>query len=246
MSVEGMAVLSNWSQPIADGPGLVRRDLGRGAGDDLPLSVWTRPGLVPRAIILVGHGDRSIVAPTWSWTAGALLERMPAYVVAIGGPVHGDRLKGDADKTVQAFVGHRNTGHGGVADMIADWTKAIERVRLIDGAANLPIGYCGVSMGTGYGIPLLAFRPAIAAAAIGMWDAGAAKSERLSKQHRISDALFSLSTVGKTTFTVNEARRLFAAIGSERKYFVLLPGRHGETADQIAVAADFLARSLPH
>jgi hypothetical protein len=30
---------------------------------------------------------------------------MPAYVVAIGGPVHGDRLKGDADKTVQAFVG---------------------------------------------------------------------------------------------------------------------------------------------
>ena len=232
-----------WSAPIAD-EGLARRDW-QGAGAP-PLSVWTRPGTSPRAIVLIGHGgSQHRQAEFVKALARDVLERIPAYVAAIDGPAHGDRLAGDADKTREAFIQCWISPDGGTTAMTADWKAALAAVRDLDGAADLPVGYYGVSMGTAYGVPFLATEPGIKAAAIGMWEAEVGGLPHLTAAapkvlcpihfvHREQDQFFSEAG----------ARRLFDLLGSTDKTFVVLPGPHEETLDQLDAAAAFLVDHL--
>ena len=231
----------------ANGVGdLLRRDFASSSREGAALSIWSPREAAPLAIILVGHGgSQHRQAEMVVQTAHALIDRFPAYVAAIDGPLHGDRLAGDPTKTAQAFVQHWKAGDGGVPEMVHDWHGALARVRELPGAGLLPVGYYGVSMGTAYGLPFLASAPEVKAAVLGMWDAAFPNSDRVLAaagqlkcpvqfSHREEDELFTLC----------EARRLFDAIAAEDKEFVVLPGGHGESAAQIGIAADFLMRKL--
>ena len=120
----------------------------------VPMSVWTPVGVTPRAIVLIGHGgSHHRRAEMVEMTARIINVHIPAYVVAIDGPVHGDRLTGEPGDNVQAFVRKWTSEDGGVPLILADWRSAITVARRLGGAAHLLVGYYGVSMGTAYGIP---------------------------------------------------------------------------------------------
>jgi hypothetical protein len=248
IAIRDRTVANNiWSAPVSDGNGLIRRDAGLPPGR-APISIWTKLAQVPRLIVLIGHGgSRHRRAESVVMMAQAVLDKVPAYVAAIDGPLHGDRLRGLAQDTVSAFAALWQTESGGVRDMADDWHAALIQVRALPGAAELPIGYYGVSMGTAFGLPFLAEQPMIGAASLGMWDASFSKSERLLAiatrvqcsvlfQHRERDEYFSREG----------ALRLFDSIGSSDKRFVPLQGSHGESADQLQIAAEFLIRRLTY
>ncbi len=51
---------------------------------------------------------------------------------------------------------------------VADWQQVITAVQELEHVGNGPVGYWGVSMGTGLGVPLLAAEPRIGAAVLGL------------------------------------------------------------------------------
>lgn len=211
-----------------------------------PCSVWRPAKAAPRAIVLVGHGgsqDRNGLFV--AMMARDVIERIPAYVVAIDGPLHGDRRRGDASETREAFVGLWRSPGGGVNGMTADWLATLSEVRKLEGADTLPTGYYGVSMGTAYGIPLLAANPAICVAALGMWsDAAAGMDHLIDIAPRVRCPVQFVHREEDQFFEEAAARRLFDLLGSSEKTFVALPGPHQETPDQIADAASYLAKHL--
>ena len=233
-----------WSAPIAD-EGLARRDW-QGAGAP-PLSVWTRPGTSPRAIVLIGHGgSQHRQAEFVKALARDVLERIPAYVAAIDGPAHGDRLAGDADKTREAFIQCWISPDGGTTAMTADWKAALAAVRDLDGAADLPVGYYGVSMGTAYGIPVIAAEPRIRAAVLGMWGTCRPASEQLvTDGAKICCPVLFQTKAGDELFTEHGQRDIYEHLASRRKEHRIYPGGHTDPkGEQLADIEAFLVREL--
>lgn len=234
-------MMENWSQPIDD-DGLTRRDW---QGErPLPLSVWVPQGTA-QAIVLVGHGGSQHRRGDYvTALVRAVQQRCPAYVAALDGPVHGDRLVGGADDTRNGFIRQWVSDDGGIPAMVDDWKQALAAVRQLAGW-DVPIGYYGVSMGTAYGIPLLAAEPAIGAAALGMWEADVGgKGHLLALAPAVQCAVQFLHRQSDPFFTQNGAQHLFDLLGTSDKHFVTMAGLHEESADQIDAAAAFLVSRL--
>lgn len=238
-----MAAVDFWTAPVVDG-GMERLD--RTGANGPPLSVWRKPGVAAKAIILVGHGGSQHRKGEFvKALARELLDRLPAYVVAIDGPVHGERLVGDEAGTRDAFVRLWLSEDGGAPAMAADWAQALAAVRSLDGCTDLPVGYYGVSMGTAYGVPMIAGEPAVRAAALGMWQAQVGGTTHLLEAApRVLCPVLFVHREADEFFSLEGARELFDLLGTSDKSFRLLPGPHEETLDQIAMAADFLAERL--
>lgn len=233
-----------WREAEQRSDGVRVRDLVRpGAA---PLSVWSRDGVAPQAIVLIGHGGSQHRRGEFvEAMAAAILNRLPAYVAVIDGPAHGDRAGGDPAKTRDAFVALWLSPGGGVAPMVADWQGALAAVRTLDHAADLPVAYYGVSMGTAYGVPLLAAEPAIIAAALGMWEDAVGGTPYLTASApQVTGAIDFVHRAEDQFFTEAGARRLFDALGSDDKTFRVLAGPHEETPDQLDQAASFLVDRL--
>jgi dienelactone hydrolase len=177
--------------------------------------------------------------------AAAIHRRLPAYVAAIDGPVHGDRCRGDPARVREAFIDLWLSPGGGADEMVADWRRALSAVRELDRAADLPVAYYGVSMGAAYGVALLAAEPSIEAAALGMWAQDVGGVRELT--WRAPDVRCPIDFVHRAQdefFTETGARGLFDALGSEQKAFRVIAGSHEESLEQIDQAAAFLVDRL--
>lgn len=233
-----------WSSEIGEaGMQLVRRDL---CGCFVPASVWTEPGTKPKAVVLIGHGgSQHRLAPSVKSVARAVLDKIPAYVLAIDGPVHGDRQPSSVEDTRKGFVSLWLTADGGVPAMASDWSVALHALKVLGGDETLPLAYYGVSMGTAFGLPFLAGVPQVAAAAIGMWaDEVGGRSHLAVAAQKLHCPVLFFHREQDEFFDALGARRLFDRIAAANKRFVSLPGPHAETPDQIEMAAEFLADRL--
>lgn len=171
-------------------------------------------------------------------------------MVAIDGPVQGDRrVDGNLDPQV-AVRSFREAWQAGVGrtSMAREMTAALDALLGLTGFAGLPIGYIGVSMGTGYGIPLLATEKRIGAAAIGLWGMNFPASDHLLQYARdISCPVWFTQQWDDQTFDREGTFALFDAIGSADKRLVAYPGPHRELeGERLRDAIAFLDGRLSH
>lgn len=216
-------------------------------GNAIPAVYWA-PSQQCKAVVLACHGgsghklSQAILA-----IAGSCLP-LGLAVLAIDGPVHGERRADgslDPQVTVRSFRDAWQAGIGRTS-MAADMSAALDAFLAIPQFSDLRVGYVGVSMGTGYGIPLLATDKRISAAAIGLWGINFPGSEHLAGYARnIRCPVWFTQQWDDQTFDREGTFALFDAIGTSDKRLVAYPGPHRELeAERLNDAIAFLGSRL--
>ena len=226
-----------------------------GSADDVPGVLWTPEGAVgPRPLVLLGHGGGA-----QHKTTPRHLERARRYVTecgfavaAIDAPGHGDRSATDDVERMRAPFAEARAAGRSIVPLIAEFNAAMARRVVPEWRATLdalsklenvgagPVGYRGVSMGSGIGIPLVAAEPRITAAVFGL----------------VGEALAAIAA--QITVPVefvlqwddelvprDSGLALFDAFASADKTLHANPGLHGQTPEfEVDSEIRFFARHL--
>ncbi|MCY3811775.1 MAG: dienelactone hydrolase family protein [Gammaproteobacteria bacterium] len=196
-------------------------------------------------LVLFGHGasgDR-YQAPICH-LAHRFVDEAGCHALAIDGPVHGMRQVGPGGR---AAFGDEIKRPGFMDDMVADWHAALDAAR---GQVSVgDIGYFGLSMGSIFGIPLVATLPETTAAVLGLLGttkAGGPFAERiLSDAARIRCPVLFLMQLEDELFPRDGYLAVFDALASTDKRIHANPGLHPEVpADEIAASFAFIERLL--
>jgi dienelactone hydrolase len=226
------------------------------AGENVPAVMWLpeRPAR-RRPLVLLGHGagmhkETPLIARLGSWLASA-----PGYAcLAIDLPFHGERTppeeSGLSPLQRRARMGldawrERNSQATGRA--VADWRAAMDAAQDVDPVPHGPAGYLGLSMGTRFGVPLIAAEPRITAAVLGLFGTTAAGSEsdftRAARQ--VTVPVLFLQQWDDQLFPRNDGLALFDLLGSTEKTLHANPGGHLDIPRaEIDNAVRFLRRHL--
>jgi dienelactone hydrolase len=239
----------NWIGQPEETQGMVAREFAVTAqGRQVPGMLWTPPGDGQHPLVLVGHGgsqhkrDPGIVD-----VAGRFVRRHGFAVVAIDGPIHGSRRSdGQSGPAVQAeFRGMWEQDHR-IDAMVSDWRATLDSLLETGKVDATRIAWYGISMGTAYGLPLLAVEPRVKVALLGMWGTNFPNSQRLADdapQVRCP-VLFQMKWDDQF-FTREGQFDLFNRLGSEHKWLKTYPGAHVAVAgEQLDDIEDFVARKL--
>lgn len=202
-------------------------------GIDVPTIYW-EPSKQPRGIVMICHGGSGHKLSHAVLALAAALLPLGMVVLAVDGPVHGDRrTDGDLDPET-AKLGFRAAWRAGVGrhDISADFIAALDALTAHPRFSDLPIGYIGVSMGTAYGIPLLARDIRIRAAVIGLWSTTYPASDHLAAiASTIGCPIWFTQQLDDEFFDHAGVLELFRSIGSQDKRLVAYPGPHRELED---------------
>ncbi|MGE0880950.1 MAG: alpha/beta hydrolase family protein [Acidimicrobiia bacterium] len=205
----------------------------------VPVALWlpVRADNESVPLVLFGHGGthhkthEAVVAK-----AERLVAQCGAAVAVIDGPVHGERLlSGDPDdrETVwaayQAYLASKDKGVL-ASEVVADWQKVIDALVERPDIDATRIGYWGLSMGSRFGIPLLAAESRIKVAVIGLigTNAGPYIAEAAKA---ITIPLRCIDNLDDELFPIAGGYELFNALASPDKRLTVVPGAHGDIPD---------------
>lgn len=149
---------------------------------EIPGVLWTPEGAAGvRPLILLGHGGGlHKKAPAIVAGARRFVTEGGFAVVAVDAPHHGDRPKSEQFARVvtglRAAVGAGEdiavrlaAMHTLLADQaVPEWQMVLTAVQELDHVGAGPVGYLGMSMGCGLGIPFVAAEPRVRAAVLGL------------------------------------------------------------------------------
>lgn len=216
-------------------------------GQAVPAVYWA-PAEPAWGVVLSCHGGSGHKMSGGNQAIAQACVARGLAVLAIDGPVHGDRRADRSTDPQRAIESYRQAWGEGVGrtSMADDMSAALDALRALDGFAHLPVGYIGVSMGTGYGLPFLAREPRIAAAAIGLWGMSYPASDHLwDFARRIQCPLWFTMQWDDPKFERNSTFELFDALGARDKRLVAYPGGHVELeGERLRDAVDFLDKRL--
>ncbi len=216
-------------------------------GVEVPGVLWTpERSNRPLPLVLVGHGGAGHKMDDSRIALGHRYARSyDCAVLAIDGPWHGDRsLPPGSKRPAVSFEV--------VADMVADWKAALDALIALPEIDEGRVGYGGVSMGTMFGLPLIASEPRIKAAVLGLCGLIAPSGEPTYLSERLAvDApqvhcpTMFLVQWDDELFPRDGAFALFGLLGATDKRLFANPGGHSETPDHVKdVAIEFLASHL--
>ena len=217
------------------------------ADQSVPTCLWLPHGQ-PKALVLACHGGSGHKESAAILAIVEALRPRGIAVLAIDGPVHGERsVDGDLDPAINRarFLQAWRDGVGHTS-MASDFSLALDWALRHPALTDVPVGYIGVSMGTAYGIPLLALEPRIQAAAIGLWSAHYANSEHLKTfAAQIKCPVWFTQQWDDELFDRPGTAELFDCIGSQDKRWVVYPGPHVELkGERLRDAVSFLVDQL--
>lgn len=207
----------------------------------VPLAWWIPAHPTgPLPLVLVGHGGSG--HKTSALVLDIVKRLLPAgiAVAAIDGPVHGQRREVFVDGPVVRDEFRELWSQGGnVNAMVEDWQAALNHLCLIADIDQRRVAWYGISMGTAYGVPVVAADPRIQSAVLGMWGTCRAPNDRLiADAHRITVPVLFQVKRDDAIFTAAGQRDLYDRIASSSKEFVEYDGGHvdpaGEQLDDIA------------
>jgi dienelactone hydrolase len=221
-------------------------------GRRVPAVLWQpeQAGAGPVPLVLAGHGlTHSKTAPYLVALGRVLVRRHGIAAVAIDGPGHGERrAEGPLDDALLAaeFAQRWSEGPRLVDDTIADWQAVAAAVQAPGELGPGPLGYWGLSMGTIFGVSLVAAEPRIAAAVLGLWGLSGPGRDRLAADAAaIGCPVLFLVQWGDELCPRQRQFELFGAIASADKRLHANPGAHSAVPpEQFMASADFLARHL--
>jgi dienelactone hydrolase len=222
-----------------------------GDGRSVPAMLWT-PAQEPDALplVLVGHGAAQTKSEPYVVALSRILVRHHGIAaVAIDGPVHGDRRPaGHGDGSlVMAEFGQRWADDPALTDdMVADWRAVLGAVQGLDEVGPGPVGYWGLSMGTIFGVPLVAAEPSISVAVLGLWGLTGPTEARLAADAaRVSCPVLFLVQWDDDLCPRQRSFELFDALGTGDKRLHANPGAHSAVPpEEFLVSAQFLADHL--
>jgi pimeloyl-ACP methyl ester carboxylesterase len=219
----------------------------------VPGVLWLpEDGTGPRPLVLLGHGATRHKRTDYLVALGRRLAADYGFAVAaIDAPGHGDRRAPGHDDDVTLFGDFLAewSREGTVDDVVAEWQAAIDAVRDLDEVGDGPVGYWGLSMGTIYGVPLVAAEPRIQVAVFGLMGLLGPTRDRLAADApSIACPVLFLQQWDDALIPRAEVFELFEALGSVDKRLHAHPGDHAAVpVEEIAFSARFLARHLaPH
>ncbi|MEU4271057.1 alpha/beta hydrolase [Streptomyces sp. NPDC026092] len=222
---------------------------------EIPGVLWTPDGAVgARPLVVMGHGGgQHKKAPGVVFRARRFVVECGFAVVAVDVPAHGDRPKVEEFDRIVAENQARVEAGEELAPLMADfqalvarqtvpeWRSAVDAVQELDHVGVAPVGYWGVSLGCGLGVPFVAAEPRVRAAVLGLGGALATAEAAA----RITVPVEFLVQWDDERVPRELSLALFDALGSAEKSLHANPGKHGEIpAFELDSTVRFFARHL--
>jgi dienelactone hydrolase len=223
--------------------------------DEIPGVLWTPDGAVgPRPLIVMGHGGgQHKKAPGVVARALRFVTECGFAVVAVDVPGHGDRPKDETYDRIVTENQARAAAGEELAPLIAgfqalvarrtvpEWQAVLDAVQELPFVGTGPVGYWGVSLGCGLGVPFVAAEPRVRAAVLGL--GGALASAEAAR--RITVPVEFLVQWDDERVPREQGLALFDALGSTEKTLHANPGGHGEIPRfELDSTVRFFARHL--
>ena len=217
-----------------------RFDLPVGS-ERVPGLIWTPEGAQgSRPLVLLGHGGTQhkridIVLAI----ARRLVRHLGFAAVAIDAPDHGDRVS--PEEAARARQALQPSATGPLRPLDADrlrrmtertrqatseWKAVLDAVELLPEIDRGPVGYWGVSMGTMFGVPLVASEPRIQCAVLGLAGLRPGADEFALAAASITVPLLFMFQLNDELMTPESGLALFTAFGSKVKSMHINPGPH--------------------
>jgi len=210
-------------------------------GEIIPGIHWLPEGAAaPHPTVLVGHGGTQHKrVPNVLGLARKLVRHCGYGVVALDAPAHGDRMT-EAQRQARAeWLASRQAGtlvqagrdRARALDLFApkavtEWKAVIDNLAANALWAEGPFGYWGVSMGTAFGVALLAAEPRISAAVLGLGALRPDDAVRRAQAASITIPILFLCQSDDELMTRDGGLALWDAFGSSEKTLHLNPGPH--------------------
>jgi dienelactone hydrolase len=222
--------------------------------NEIPGVLWTPEGASGgRPLILLGHGGGQHKTAPGIVSSARRFAAAGFAVVAIDAPNHGDRPQDEefgriasgmragmaAGENPGALVAGMHSYLAGQA--VADWQAVLTAVQRLGQVAARPVGYCGMSMGCGLGIPLIAAEPRIRAAVLGLLGVHGLAEDAA----RITVPVQFLVQWDDQMVRRDQGLALFDALASAQKTLHANPGKHGDVPSfEVDSSLRFFTRHL--
>ena len=172
-AVHSPATRMDWTGDTHRVDGVVERGFAVEVdGRRVPGVLWTPPDAKgARPLVLIGHG--ATAHKRYGYVVALARELVRSYgfaAVAIDGAGHGDRRSNPDDDEMKVFSDFLTewSREGSTDDAVADWRATLDAVRALPEVGDGPVGYWGLSMGTIFGLPLVAADRRIQVAVFGL------------------------------------------------------------------------------
>jgi len=221
----------------------------------VPGVLWTPEGAAgTRPLILMGHGGgQHKKAPGVVARARCFVAEGGFAVASADVPNHGDRPKDEeldriaAENQARVAAGEDAAPliaalHELVADQVtAEWQAVVTAVQQLGQVGAGPVGYWGVSMGGGLGVPFVAAEPRVRAAVLGLTGSPGLAGTAA----RITVPVQFLVQWDDERIPRAQSLAVFDALGSAEKTLHANPGPHGDLPwFETDSALRFFARQL--
>ena len=222
---------------------------------EIPGVLWTSEGAAGTCpLIVMGHGGgQHKKAPGLVTLARRFVAECGFAVVAADVPGHGDRPGDERYSRIAAENQARVEAGEELAPLIAgfqalvarqtvpEWRTVLDAVRQLGGVGAGPVGYWGVSLGCGLGVPFVAAEPRVRAAVLGL--GGALASAKAAA--RITIPVEFLVQWDDERVPRTQSLALFDALASAEKTLHANPGKHMEVpAFELDSTLRFFTRHL--
>ncbi len=222
---------------------------------ELPGVLWTPAAAAgDRPLILLGHGggrhkqDPEILAYAHRFVTGCGFA-----AVAVDVPGHGDRpTDPDLNRIAERNQARVRAGEDRAALIagfqarvaertVPEWSAVLDAVQRVEHVGTAAVGYWGISLGCGLGVPFVAAEPRVRAAVLGLGGVLACAGHA----RRITVPVEFLVQWDDERVPREHSLALFDAFGSAEKSLHANPGGHGEVPPfETDSAARFFHRHL--
>ena len=229
--------------------GVTERDFSVSCnGRTVPGVIWTPEHAdAPTPLVLIGHGGTGHKRETHLISLARRFVRHNGIAAAtIDGPAHGDRRPEGADDESLAERRRRYIGERVTDEMVEDWKATLDALHKLPEIGIGRVGYWGLSMGTMFGLPLVAVEPRIEVAVLGLMGTAIGTGSRLrADAAEVSCPVLFLQQWDDQLIPRESASELFGALATPDKCLHANPGLHSAVPpDEFAYTQTFLADHL--
>ncbi|MFA7248646.1 MAG: hypothetical protein WC273_03360 [Dehalococcoidia bacterium] len=222
-------------------------------GEQIPGVLWAPEGAMgPLPLVLMGHGGQSDKRSDRMVAIGRRLARRQGFMAASIDQVgHGERgdIRTGADDTLYRELWRRE---GLFERSTRGWRTVTHTLAALPDVDAERIGYWGLSMGTMFGMPLVAEEPLIRAAVLGLAslsgpsvDRSGIRSVFEAAAPRIACPVMWVVQWDDERFDRDGSIALYDLLGTRDKRLIAFPGLHAEAPDEsTALTREFLGREL--